>query len=686
MELREFAERVLFAEMLEDKIAPPPAALTDEHPGQAIATPEEPGRPVELRFHRGRRRESISEDLRDDEDRGRLLHFFGNHELLAAELMALVLLKFPDAPAAFRRGVARTLMEEQEHTRLYMERMARCGVAFGSQPVNGFFWKSIACMETPMDYVSRLSLTFEQANLDFSKHFSQVFGRSGDAESAALLERIHQDEIGHVRYGLHWFRRWKAEGLSDWEDYQRRIPYPLSPARAKGRGLFHRESRRLAGLDEDFVERLEIYSQSKGRTPNVYYFNPHAEAVIGHWPRRPSLPEKLLAVAKDLSSLNLFLALREDLALLHERPSFPFLRELARAGLAIPEIATTDTPPPEGRRLAKLRPWAWSPDSLEFFQNWLPQCSVGQTMWRPAWRSFHSKAFSVELLRDLLPKIQPWVGLMPEAIVGQSCDQIGEVEECLARWPRPVVLKAAFGVAGRGHMLVREAELREEVRRWAETVLAEEKALVVEPWLDRVMDFSVQYEVSEPMRVKGFTRLHNDARGQFRACSVERRFSEGCSDEVLRFFHAHRKLIEHFYRETLPEALGPLLAAEGFAGPLGVDAMLFRDQDGQLRHQPIVEINPRVTMGRVALDLARQTARGKRVIFEVLTKRHWRGRGVADFPALAEQIRRAAPVTLAPGQNGEPRIAQGAVILNDPSQARICLAVMRVGDLDWRPE
>ncbi|MEM7196545.1 MAG: DUF455 family protein, partial [Pseudomonadota bacterium] len=89
--------------------------------------------------------------LGDDKDRGRLLHFFANHELLAAELMALVLLKFPEAPADFRMGVARTLQEEQMHTRLYMKRLRECGVPFGSEPVNGFFWNSVSTMQTPAD-------------------------------------------------------------------------------------------------------------------------------------------------------------------------------------------------------------------------------------------------------------------------------------------------------------------------------------------------------------------------------------------------------------------------------------------------------------------------------------------------------------------------------------------------------
>src|SRR5690606_6535615 len=114
-------------------------------------------RPVDLELRSSRKRVPFprQSELEQAEARGRLLHFFANHELLAAELMALVLLKFPEAPRAFRRGVARTLQEEQEHTRLYLERMQACGVPFGSLPVNDFFWKSIAAMESPLEYVTR---------------------------------------------------------------------------------------------------------------------------------------------------------------------------------------------------------------------------------------------------------------------------------------------------------------------------------------------------------------------------------------------------------------------------------------------------------------------------------------------------------------------------------------------------
>src|SRR5882757_987758 len=133
MELRNFAEQVLFATTLDEKLETP-AVITDDHPGSVVLAPQAPGRPVELRFKpqgSGKADFPGVHRLEREQERGRLLHFFANHELLATELMALALLRFPDAPAAFRRGLLQTLKDEQAHTRLYMERMRECGIQFG---------------------------------------------------------------------------------------------------------------------------------------------------------------------------------------------------------------------------------------------------------------------------------------------------------------------------------------------------------------------------------------------------------------------------------------------------------------------------------------------------------------------------------------------------------------------------
>ena len=126
MMVREIAERILFGTTLEEKLVPPPPGVTDDDPGDPIATPAAPARPEELRLRRDGVRAEFpgTVGLEDEEQRGRLLHFFANHELLATELMALVLLKFPEAPAEFRAGVLQTMKEEQMHTKLYLKRMA----------------------------------------------------------------------------------------------------------------------------------------------------------------------------------------------------------------------------------------------------------------------------------------------------------------------------------------------------------------------------------------------------------------------------------------------------------------------------------------------------------------------------------------------------------------------------------
>ena len=54
--------------------------------------------------------------------------------------MAWTLLAFPEAPKAFRRGLAQILQEEQEHARWHAERAAELGYESGPQNI-GYLWK-----------------------------------------------------------------------------------------------------------------------------------------------------------------------------------------------------------------------------------------------------------------------------------------------------------------------------------------------------------------------------------------------------------------------------------------------------------------------------------------------------------------------------------------------------------------
>ena len=678
--LREFAERVLFAERLEDKLAPPPPGLLDDARGPALRTPRAPGRPAELRLAPagGERADFPREhQLVQEQARGHLLHFLANHELLATELMALALLKFPDAPPAFRRGLLHTLAEEQLHTRWYLDRMAAYGVSFGELPVNGFFWNAVAGMATPMDYVTRLPLTFEQANLDFSLHYRDVFRRAGDEDAAALFQTIHDDEISHVAYGLNWFRKWKEPGEEDWTGFARRLVFPLSPVRAKARRLLDREGRRQAGLEPGFIRELDLFGGSRGRTPVVYLFNPQAETTVaGGVPDRP-----ILRLAEDLDLLPAFLGHQEDVVLVRRRPRPGHLEKLRALGLAFPEFEElapvgriAPDSPLRARKLGGLRPWAWSPDSESVLGDL--RAGVGGAAptggWRPEQRALFSKACGAEILRDL-----------GDPLAGRAVTSLAELRsarlDLAAAGHARGVVKPAFGSSGRGF---RRTDLwQPSDDAWAEVMLETHGTLVVEPWLDRLADFSVQAEVlpDRSLQLRGFTRLLTDERGRFQAVEASGRFTRLFPGEVARFFAGGGRgsWLEDFYRDRVFPRLAPRFDACGFQGAFGLDALVFRDAGGSPSLRAVVELNPRFTMGRVAHELRRLAHSAAIVRFSLATVRLARHAGCRTLPDLAARLEGDDPVRQ--GAQGETTvITAGTTVLNDAQRAQRFLAVLSV--------
>jgi hypothetical protein len=86
--------------------------------------------------------------------------------------------------------------------------------------------------------------------------------------------------------------------------------------------------------------------------------------------------------------------------------------------------------------------------------------------------------------------------------------------------------------------------------------------------------------------------------------------------EILRGCPGNGIRADDAFPEVPPETLQSIVAAgrgvadqlhaNGYFGPLGIDAMVYTSTDGQSRVRPIQDINARWTMGRVALELYRR--------------------------------------------------------------------------------
>lgn len=667
MELKEFAEIVLFGPTLTEKMHNP-ENLSDHSPGPLLsARPQAPTRPPELRFSRPGEKKQFPADhaLENPKARGTVLHFFANHELLAMELMALAILCFPDAPTKFRLGLAQTILDEQRHLSLYAQRMRDLGVNFGDVSVNSYFWDAVAKTPSPLAFVAQMSLTFEQANLDFSRHYLRLFQNLGDLPSAEIMASVYQDEMQHVRHGAHWLNQWKKPEESDWSAYVAALPPPLTPRRARGDEV-DVEARQKAGLSEKFIAELRVFNHSRGRPPVVFSFNPACEDEVASGRASYVAPAMLRTITEDLASLMMFVAQSDDVVMVPKKPSTETLSKLGRSGYNMPQFVVQAKRELQGRFIDRFEPWGQSPAERQRLARVNVRSRQANAPTAPA--IVFSKSWSSHLQTQLTPEIATQVCTDLPAVIAAI--------EHFAEQNSRQVIKAPFAASGRSSLHLMGSRLTASETGWVKRVLEKQGVVIVEPWLCRVADLSVQIMVStatSESRVVGVTRFLTDARGRYVGHILGRtRGFRAFGPEDQRQIHA-----QDFAAQLEAKALQVLeaLSKEGYAGPAGIDALLYRETNGALKLRPIVEVNPRYTMGRIALGIGKRVHAAADALWLHMSLSRVEKLGFRSLAAYAAELENRFPLQLKQGL-----IAEGFVPTNDPLAAKTVLTAVVAGE------
>jgi hypothetical protein len=562
---------------------------------------------------------------------------------------------------------------------MYLRRMKECGVEFGSWALSGQFWKIVEPMQSPMDFVSRLSLTFEQANLDYSKHFAKVFARIGDDETAAVLQKIYLDEIGHVQHGLDWFRKWKEPNLSDWDAYQQSLDFPMSPQRARGPNIdFNREGRLQAGLDEHFIDSVEVFRQSRGKAATLRWFDPGAESELAgsQSSRELALLEQL---GRDLEMVMLPLCKPDDILLVRNMPSQQLRKHWIDAGFSLPEFRSYDDMDElVVRRLHDFAPWAWTPKSQQLIEPLIkttrhspPSCNEQQP-------DLYRKSWSVNRLRHWLNDERSNESCDPDwfadvATAGHAASCIADVTELVRGISRAgfatALIKQDLGTSGRGQRRIDcNQPLTTGDRQWIESAL-EAGPCVVEPELDRVLDLSFLWRLERDkaeVDFLGWTRPIVTRGRRYAGARLGDLFGN-CDPDVRKFLLAGRCERLKSVASWLQDRLVSDLQKVGFEGPFGIDAMVYRDSEDQLRIKPMVELNPRMTMGHVALALGKRIAPGVDGEFRIFSRDQWQEFSDREEPSCVEL-----------NQSGQWK--SGVIQLSEFSRASKFVPVVLVGE------
>lgn len=682
MRLKDYAEKILFGKNLEDKLFRP-EKFEDSDPLYTGRLPAKPFRPEKLLFSKNKSSISFprAHELESTDKVASVMHYFANHELLALEIMALVLLKFPEAPKAFRMGVAKEMREEQEHMELYISRMNELGMEFGEIPVNDFFWRLLSDMDHPIDFCSKMGITFEQANLDFSKYFLNEFEKLGDHKSKDLLEKVYLDEISHVGFGLHWFKKWNENPNELFEAHKSSLKFPLGLQRAKAAGkFFDRDARKKAGFDEDYIDKLELFTSSKERPPILRVFNPELEEEV--LSGKPSYTPKKITqnIKQSLEHFLWVVSKSQDVVVVGSEPSRFFLKQLKSYGIDYPEYCVVNSKQDfakllKSRKFECFEPWGQSPkykkmqeENSDSFQYKLMSLETKDLL------DWNSQITSSNLLREFVnkkPEYQDFL-VVPEDLP-MECSSLEDFESNL-KGLNQFVIKAPLGLSGRGVFFFNTSEIG-EARECAARILKSQSRFLVEKKFDRLYDFSLQMYPNKTTKEYTYqiARFFSSANASYGGGIVGRDLLIGMDSDFKAFWDNYgerpNKLQAMF--DDLTSFLGEKLKAAGYFSALGVDCFAFRDESGKIRIKALVEINFRFNMGFLKTRMKPLVSSSSTGLYQVLSKKQFKD----YYPGLSwEQIQSNSNPVLKNGM-----IEQGLVYVSDPYVDGDFLAVLYVG-------
>ena len=194
-------------------------------------------------------------DLGSREGHGAFVHAIAHIEFTAINLALDAIVRFPGMPRAFYSDWLRVAAEEATHYALLATHLGTLGWRYGDFDAHGGLWD--VAERSAGDVLLRMALVprvMEARGLDVTPGMIRRLEAIGDTAGARILERILEDEIGHVAVGSHWFRHvCEARDLDPEPTFERLVNEALGAARP---GAVNRPARRAAGFSDDEIDRL----------------------------------------------------------------------------------------------------------------------------------------------------------------------------------------------------------------------------------------------------------------------------------------------------------------------------------------------------------------------------------------------------------------------------------------------
>ncbi len=308
-----------------------------------------------------------------------------------------------------------------------------------------------------------------------------------------------------------------------------------------------------------------------------------------------------------------------DLALAANDPHYTppaSARQMAQDLCDLPRLWASQDPRP-------VSVWGWSPLLVSQLRDMgIDESLLPTTEQMAAYRAASSRQTSVRLLVQLRER---WPEAFAEGtLVGEStwCSSVDEVLAAIQRYGGAAMQKAPWSGSGRGvHPVHGGASDKDEA--WARRTIARQGGVEVEPIYNKVVDFAVEYWSEEGhVRDEGLSLFTTTAGGVYSGNLVA---SEEEKRHRLAAYIPCELLDETRCRlvALLNDAFRDGLLPAWYTGPFGIDMMIVKPFNSQfsifnfLLH-PFLELNLRMTMGYIALQLAKELPPQETRLFRIV--------------------------------------------------------------------
>jgi hypothetical protein len=343
---------------------------------------------------------------------------------------------------------------------------------------------------------------------------------------------------------------------------------------------------------------------------NVFLFNPTCEMAIANDTVSYMPPTHLRKFESDISVLMGFAGSGNDYLISdNKNETSLFYDSMAELGFDLPKVLGFENIGSwNSGEIKKLSPWGWSRAAHRILSPLKPFCSNSfinspVSQWKTSDSNFYSRRTSVGFLAKVKSKAKSlnYISIPYSPLV---VDSMEEIERWMSVNTPPYVFKTPWSSSGRGLYPVLSDEFVKRSEDWVRSRLKQQKELIVESWLNKILDISFQFYIHSDERIDflGVNFFEAGSDGSFKREFIG--FPQNSKHESLLKTLPDRWVSE--IEELLIETMREQGFGKHYCGPAGIDGIIFLDENSRTKVHPCIEINFRYNMGMLNMELMKK--------------------------------------------------------------------------------